>query len=338
MVQPDYPGEPFDARELLARIISHVRARVRGDEGGVLESILAPLLLAFVQWLTDGTPFRGVLIAPTGSGKTHIARTLAEASGVPAVILSVTDMAESSWTGPQIGDALARLLAEPLPPADSAGWIRVPTDPVAARGLLVLDEIDKIALVSGTGARHTRESASWRSGRQESLLPALDPLGVVTTTVSRGSGPLRIRTSGLAVLALGAFPMLAHDATPCPRDLVALGFLSELVDRMGALYRLPPLGATTQAHMLHARLDHLRGFANSLGVPAALDAVDARVAELDPSRFAGPRGWLAAAEHAARQMIADALIAQVGSGSHDALQNGSASKPPSTTTQEAYDA
>ena len=82
-----------------------------------------------------------LLIGPTGCGKTHIARNLAEVLGVPFTVVNATEYTESGYYGKDVEVMVAELLFK------TGGDVEA-----TQRGIVFVDEIDKIAR-RGHGAR-----------------------------------------------------------------------------------------------------------------------------------------------------------------------------------------
>src|SRR4029078_9320368 len=85
-----------------------------------------------------------LLIGPTGSGKTHIARTLAQCLDVPFVVADATEYTEAGYYGKDVEVMIGELLHQADQDVD-----------LAQRGIVFVDEVDKIARRSqggGTGA------------------------------------------------------------------------------------------------------------------------------------------------------------------------------------------
>jgi ATP-dependent Clp protease ATP-binding subunit ClpX len=104
-----------------------------------------------------------LLIGPTGSGKTHIARTLAGCLEVPFVVADATEYTEAGYYGKDVEVLIGELLHH----ADQDVEL-------AQRGIVFIDEIDKIARRShgartGAGARDIGGE-----GVQQSLLKILE--------------------------------------------------------------------------------------------------------------------------------------------------------------------
>src|SRR5438105_5738885 len=80
-----------------------------------------------------------LLMGPTGSGKTHIARKLAEFLDVPFTVVDATEYTEAGYYGKDVEVMVAELLFKSGHSIDAA-----------ERGIIFIDEIDKIARRSGS--------------------------------------------------------------------------------------------------------------------------------------------------------------------------------------------
>ncbi len=104
-----------------------------------------------------------LLVGPTGSGKTHLARTLAQCLDVPFTVADATELTEAGYYGKDVEVMVGELLAK----ADQDVEL-------AQRGIIFIDEIDKIARRS-QGARTgagTRDIGG--EGVQQALLKLLE--------------------------------------------------------------------------------------------------------------------------------------------------------------------
>jgi ATP-dependent Clp protease ATP-binding subunit ClpX len=87
-----------------------------------------------------------ILIGPSGSGKTLIARTLARSLGVPFSSADVTSLSPTGYTGNDVESVLTPLYIDA---GEDTEW--------AGRGIVFLDEIDKIARKSLANPSLTRD-------------------------------------------------------------------------------------------------------------------------------------------------------------------------------------
>ena len=123
-----------------------------------------------------------LLIGPTGSGKTLFAQTLAKILNVPFAIADATTLTEAGYVGEDVENILLRLL--------QAADFDVE---LAERGIIYIDEIDKIAgKANQSGADVSRE------GVQRDILPIVEG-----STVMTKYGP--VKTDFILFIAAGAF-------------------------------------------------------------------------------------------------------------------------------------
>ena len=101
-----------------------------------------------------------LMIGPTGSGKTLLARTLAKILNVPFAIGDATTMTEAGYVGEDVENLLLRLLR------DANMHLKA-----AQRGILYVDEIDKIGRTNQNMSL-TRDVSG--EGVQQSLLKMLE--------------------------------------------------------------------------------------------------------------------------------------------------------------------
>jgi ATP-dependent Clp protease ATP-binding subunit ClpX len=103
-----------------------------------------------------------LLIGPTGSGKTHMARTLAELLDVPFTVTDATEYTEAGYYGKDVEVMIGELLYRADQNVERA-----------QRGIVFIDEIDKIARRS-PGARTGAARDIGGEGVQQALLKVLE--------------------------------------------------------------------------------------------------------------------------------------------------------------------
>ena len=210
---------------------------------------------------TDGVEIEKsniIMVGPTGTGKTLIARTIAKILNVPFTIVDATVLTQAGYVGEDIESLLTRLL-------------QVADYDVkrAERGIVFIDEIDKIAR-KGDNPSITRDVGG--EGVQQGLLKLLE--GSVVNVPPQGGRKhpeqpmIAVDTKNILFICGGAFEgieqAIAHrlnssfvgfstDAKSrrierdlfmshvAPQDLRTFGLIPEIIGRLPILTHLLPL-------------------------------------------------------------------------------------------------
>ena len=160
-----------------------------------------------------------LMIGPTGCGKTYLVKTLAKLLDVPLAIADATSLTEAGYIGDDIESVVSKLLAAADNDVERA-----------ERGIIFIDEIDKIAKKKNTNSRDVSGESV-----QQGMLKLLEGAEVevpVGANSKNAMVPLAtVNTRNILFICGGAFPDLDEIIKQRLNKKTSIGYSAELKDK-----------------------------------------------------------------------------------------------------------
>lgn len=160
-----------------------------------------------------------LMIGPTGCGKTYLVKTLAKLLDVPLAIADATSLTEAGYIGDDIESVVSKLLAAADNDVERA-----------ERGIIFIDEIDKIAKKKETTSRDVSGESV-----QQGMLKLLEGAEVevpVGANSKNAMVPLEtVNTKNILFICGGAFPDLEEIVKQRLNKKSGIGYTAELKDK-----------------------------------------------------------------------------------------------------------
>lgn len=160
-----------------------------------------------------------LMIGPTGCGKTYLVKTLAKLLDVPLAIADATSLTEAGYIGDDIESVVSKLLAAADNDVERA-----------ERGIIFIDEIDKIAKKKETTSRDVSGESV-----QQGMLKLLEGAEVevpVGANSKNAMVPLAtVNTRNILFICGGAFPDLEEVIKQRLNKKTSIGYTAELKDK-----------------------------------------------------------------------------------------------------------
>lgn len=160
-----------------------------------------------------------LMVGPTGCGKTYLVRTLARLLDVPLAITDATSLTEAGYIGDDIESVVSKLLAAADNDVEKA-----------ERGIIFIDEIDKIAKKKNTNQRDV-SGESVQQGMLKLLEGAEIEVPVGASSKNAMVPMTTVNTKNILFICGGAFPELEEIIKERLNKEASIGFKADLKDK-----------------------------------------------------------------------------------------------------------
>ena len=238
-----------------------------------------------------------LLIGPSGSGKTMLAKQMSKILNLPLVIVDASGLTKAGYIGEDIQGIISKLLME------AKGDIKL-----AERGIVFVDEFDKLAGVPTDGKRDISGEVQWELLKLiEGDKVFVNPEG---SKKNAGSKEVVVDTTNILFIFGGAFSGMASQKAiksmgisgniDNPQDyghvdhydIIKYGFVPEIVGRIPVIAQLNPLTHSDMKSILcsvkNSILDEYKELLKMDGIEASFD--DAFIDQVVSTAMTHPTG------------------------------------------------
>lgn len=195
-------GQEHAKKVISVGVYNHYKRILSGDEGGV-----------------EIEKSNMIMVGPTGCGKTYLVKTLAKILKVPLAITDATSLTEAGYIGDDVESVLSKLLAAADNDVEKA-----------ERGIVFIDEIDKIAKKKSTNSRDVSGESV-----QQGLLKLIEGSEVEVPVGSSSKNAMvpmtTVNTKDILFICSGAFPELDKIIKNRLNKQSSIGFCGDLKDK-----------------------------------------------------------------------------------------------------------
>ncbi|MBI5224003.1 AAA family ATPase [Candidatus Micrarchaeota archaeon] len=221
-----------DIRKHANQVILELQKHIVGQDKAIRQ-----MILRIISYLRGGVDLPILVSGPSGCGKTFLVKQAAAAFDLPIVRFAMPDATPAGYKGTNLQDIIGAGITAlgKRNKGEGIGTLRY---------ILHIDEFDKIV----------RPGDIFDHAIQSELLRLLEPNAVVNYSKDTRESAEAIPINGLRILS-GAFSAIDYDHAVglTAAEMLAIGFIPELVGRLDAHVHIAPLGTDELLGMIKKR-------------------------------------------------------------------------------------